>query len=65
MDAAGFKDFAKEMVDYVAGYLENIRDRCVNLIVNERRVEQTTLNRVSCSNVDAFSPIGLRLIELI
>lgn len=29
MDANGFKDFAKEMVDYVAGYLENIRDRLV------------------------------------
>lgn len=30
MDAPQFKDFAKEMVDYVAGYLENIRDRLVD-----------------------------------
>lgn len=29
MDSEQFKDFAKEMVDYVAGYLENIRDRRV------------------------------------
>ncbi|KAF7997971.1 hypothetical protein HCN44_009369 [Aphidius gifuensis] len=29
MDADGFKDFAKEMTDYIANYLENIRDRRV------------------------------------
>ncbi|KAG7208393.1 hypothetical protein KM043_014625 [Ampulex compressa] len=29
MDAEGFKDFAKEMADYVANYLENIRERRV------------------------------------
>lgn len=27
MEAPEFKDFAKEMVDYIAEYLENIRDR--------------------------------------
>lgn len=27
MEAPEFKDFAKEMVDYIANYLENIRDR--------------------------------------
>lgn len=27
MEAPEFKDFAKEMVDYIASYLENIRDR--------------------------------------
>jgi aromatic-L-amino-acid decarboxylase len=29
MEANQFKDFAKEMIDYVSGYLENIRDRRV------------------------------------
>lgn len=29
MEANQFKDFAKEMIDYVANYLENIRDRRV------------------------------------
>lgn len=29
MDAPAFKDFAKEMIDYVTNYLENIRDRRV------------------------------------
>ncbi|KAL5281288.1 DDC family protein [Megaselia abdita] len=29
MEAPEFKDFAKEMVDYIANYLENIRDRRV------------------------------------
>lgn len=29
MEAPQFKDFAKEMVEYIAGYLENIRDRRV------------------------------------
>lgn len=27
MEAPEFRDFAKEMVDYIANYLENIRDR--------------------------------------
>lgn len=27
MEAPEFKDFAKEMVEYIANYLENIRDR--------------------------------------
>lgn len=27
MEAPEFKDFAKEMVDYIAEYLENIRER--------------------------------------
>lgn len=27
MEAKEFKDFGKEMIDYVATYLENIRDR--------------------------------------
>lgn len=27
MEAPEFKDFAKEMVDYIANYLENIRER--------------------------------------
>lgn len=27
MEASEFKDFAKEMVEYIANYLENIRDR--------------------------------------
>lgn len=30
MEAPEFKDFAKEMVDYIANYLENIRDRYGN-----------------------------------
>lgn len=29
MEAPEFRDFAKEMVDYIANYLENIRDRYV------------------------------------
>lgn len=29
MEAPEFRDFAKEMVDYIANYLENIRDRWV------------------------------------
>ncbi|XP_017776874.1 PREDICTED: aromatic-L-amino-acid decarboxylase [Nicrophorus vespilloides] len=29
MESAQFKDFAKEMIDYVSNYLENIRDRRV------------------------------------
>lgn len=27
MEVPEFKDFAKEMVDYIANYLENIRER--------------------------------------
>lgn len=27
MEAKEFKEFGKEMIDYVANYLENIRDR--------------------------------------
>lgn len=30
MEAGDFKDFAKAMTDYIAEYLENIRDRLVN-----------------------------------
>lgn len=29
MEAGDFKDFAKAMTDYIAEYLENIRDRSV------------------------------------
>lgn len=29
MDPESFKDFAKEMADFIANYLENIRDRWV------------------------------------
>lgn len=32
MEAPEFKDFAKEMVDYIANYLENIRDRWVDSV---------------------------------
>lgn len=31
MEVKEFKEFAKEMVDYVANYLENIRDRWVEI----------------------------------
>lgn len=34
MDAPQFKEFAKEMVDYVSNYLENIRDRSVKVLLN-------------------------------
>lgn len=30
MEAPEFKDFAKSMVDYIADYLENVRDRWVS-----------------------------------
>lgn len=30
MEAKEFKEFGKEMIDYVANYLENIRERYVN-----------------------------------
>jgi len=33
MECKQFKDFAKDMVDYIGDYLENIRDRCVRLCV--------------------------------
>ena len=29
MDSDSFKDFAKEMVEYITNYLENIRDRWI------------------------------------
>lgn len=29
MEVGEFKDFAKEMVDYIGNYLENIRERLV------------------------------------
>lgn len=35
MEAPEFKDFAKEMVDYIAEYLENIRDRWVLIKMNK------------------------------
>lgn len=32
MEAGDFKDFAKAMTDYIAEYLENIRDRYLFLL---------------------------------
>lgn len=34
MEAPDFKEFAKAMTDYIAEYLENIRDRYVNYTFN-------------------------------
>jgi aromatic-L-amino-acid decarboxylase len=33
MECKQFKEFAKDMVDYIGDYLENIRDRYVRLYV--------------------------------
>lgn len=41
MEAPQFKDFAKEMVEYIAGYLENIRDRYVLILFLFNRVYST------------------------
>lgn len=34
MEAGDFKDFAKAMTDYIAEYLENIRDRYLDKYLN-------------------------------
>lgn len=35
MEAKEFKDFAKAMADYIAEYLENIRDRYGKCIIKD------------------------------
>lgn len=34
MEAPEFRDFAKSMVDYIAEYLENIRERYVQIRIS-------------------------------
>ena len=41
MEAGDFKDFAKAMTDYIAEYLENIRDRYVLLLIQAGKKVKT------------------------
>lgn len=36
MDSDTFKDFAKEMVEYITDYLENIRDRYIMFLITSK-----------------------------
>lgn len=47
MDADEFRAFGKEAVDFVADYLENIRERCVfsyGLVINNQIREKSFMS---------------------
>jgi hypothetical protein len=63
MECKQFKDFAKEMVDYIGDYLENIRDRYVRLYVFF--MHTFVPSAIFCPSIDVFVTENLKIFIIL